>query len=49
MANVITLSECSCGIQKYAERFPERHHPGIHQLLIYYNGEIDRTGPDSKF
>jgi hypothetical protein len=30
--------------RKYAERFPERHHPGPRQLLIEYSGEIDRTG-----
>jgi hypothetical protein len=29
---------------KYAERFPERHHPGPRQLLILYSGQIDRTG-----
>jgi hypothetical protein len=26
--------------REYAERFPERHHPGPHQ----YSGEIDSTG-----
>jgi hypothetical protein len=26
--------------REYAERFPERHHPGPRQ----YSGEIDRTG-----
>jgi hypothetical protein len=26
----------------YAKRFPERHHP--RQLLVWYSGEIDRTG-----
>jgi hypothetical protein len=31
--------------REYAERFPERHHPGPRQLLlIKYSGEIDRTG-----
>jgi hypothetical protein len=30
--------------REYAERFPERRHPGPRQLLIYYSGEIDRTG-----
>jgi hypothetical protein len=30
--------------REYAERFPERHHPGPRQLLIEYGGEIDRTG-----
>jgi hypothetical protein len=30
--------------REYAERFPERYHPGPRQLLIYYSGEIDRTG-----
>jgi hypothetical protein len=30
--------------REYAERFPERHHPGARQLLIKYSGEIDRTG-----
>jgi hypothetical protein len=30
--------------REYAERFPERHDPGPRQLLIYYSGDIDRTG-----
>jgi hypothetical protein len=30
--------------REYADRFPERHHPGPRQLLIKYSGEIDRTG-----
>jgi hypothetical protein len=29
--------------RQYAERFPERHHPGPCQLLIQYSEEIDRT------
>jgi hypothetical protein len=30
--------------REYAERFPERRHPGPRQLLIYYSGEtLDRT------
>jgi hypothetical protein len=48
MVNVITLSECSCGIQKYARRFPERHRPGTHQLLlinlVQRRNRQDRTG-----
>jgi hypothetical protein len=30
--------------REYAERFPERHHPGPRQLLVEHSGEIDRTG-----
>jgi hypothetical protein len=30
--------------REYAKRFPERHRPRPHQLLILYRGEIDRTG-----
>jgi hypothetical protein len=30
--------------REYAERFPERHHPGPRQLLVQHSGEIDRTG-----
>jgi hypothetical protein len=41
------LSRCQnagAASREYAERFPERHHPGPRQLLIEYSGEIDRTG-----
>jgi hypothetical protein len=44
MGNVITLSKCSCDIQKVRRAISERHHPGQRQLLIQYSGEIDRTG-----
>jgi hypothetical protein len=30
--------------REYAQRFPERHHPGPRQLLISCSGEIGRTG-----
>jgi hypothetical protein len=30
--------------REYAERFPEKYHPGPRQLLIQYSLEIDRTG-----
>jgi hypothetical protein len=34
MGNVITLSECSCGVQRVRKRFPERPHYGLRQLPI---------------
>jgi hypothetical protein len=46
MGNVITLSECSCGVQRVRKRFPERPHYGLRQLpinLVLRRNRQDRT------
>jgi hypothetical protein len=34
MDNVVTYQNAVAASREYAERFPERHHPGPRQLLI---------------
>jgi hypothetical protein len=44
MGNVITLSECSCGVQRVRRAISRKTPSWATSVLIEYSGEIDRTG-----
>jgi hypothetical protein len=44
MDNVITLSECSCGVQRVRRAISRKTLSWTTSVLIEYSGEIDRTG-----
>jgi hypothetical protein len=44
MDNVITLSECSCGVQRVRRAISRKISSWATSVLIEYSGEIDRTG-----